>query len=147
MGFHYPFGYLNISYGQNKGRESNCQFDSRPLKVKNCRNLFACRWCATYHWKVLDDEYNFSSNLISIGGLHTNLWASKVVGVPIQGISRLQLGTPETKWHLDASPVARHKEYYEGEGGGFPQVRDVVSLVSPCLPVVRPCTKSAPTMH
>jgi len=44
-------------------------------------------------------------------------------------------------------PMARHKEYYTGEGGGFPQVRAVVSLVSPCLPVAHMCTKSAPTMH
>jgi len=31
-------GHLDIcspSYGQKKGRESNCQFDSRPLKVRN----------------------------------------------------------------------------------------------------------------
>jgi hypothetical protein len=31
-------GHLDIcspSYGQKKGRESNCQFDSRPLKVEN----------------------------------------------------------------------------------------------------------------
>jgi len=31
-------GHLNIcrpSYGQKKGRESNCHFDSRPLKVGN----------------------------------------------------------------------------------------------------------------
>jgi hypothetical protein len=31
-------GHLHIcspSYGQKKGRESNCQFDSRPLKVGN----------------------------------------------------------------------------------------------------------------
>jgi hypothetical protein len=28
-----------------------------------------------------------------------------------------------------------------GEGGGLPQVRVVVSLVSPCLLMVRPCTK------
>jgi hypothetical protein len=33
------------------------------------------------------------------------------------------------------------------EGGGFPQVRVVVSLMSPCLAVVYPCTKNAPTMH
>jgi hypothetical protein len=32
-----------------------------------------------------------------------------------------------TKWHLGAGPVARHKVYYKGEGGGFPQVRAVVS--------------------
>ncbi len=43
--------------------------------------------------------------------------------------------------------MERHKIYYKGEGGGFPQVRAVVSLVSPSLPVARPSTKSAPTMH
>jgi hypothetical protein len=30
-----------------------------------------------------------------------------------------------------------------GEGGGFPRVRAVVSLVSPKLPVARPSTKGA----
>jgi hypothetical protein len=43
--------------------------------------------------------------------------------------------------------MANHKEYYEGEGGGFPQVEAVVSFMSPCMLVVRPCTKSAPIMH
>jgi hypothetical protein len=51
------------------------------------------------------------------------------------------------KWHLSVGPVARHKLYYKGEGGGFPQVRIVASLVSPCLPMVCPCTKSALAMH
>ncbi len=37
--------------------------------------------------------------------------------------------------------------YYKGEGGGFPQVLAVVSLVNPNLPVAYPRTKSAPTMH
>jgi len=69
------------------------------------------------------------------------LWAPKVVGILTMGISGLSFGVPETKWHLGASPVAKHKIYYKGEGGGFPQVRTVVSLVSSCLLVVRPCTK------
>jgi hypothetical protein len=43
--------------------------------------------------------------------------------------------------------MARHKVYYKGEGGGFPQVRAVVSLVSPSLSVVRRSTKSALAMH
>jgi hypothetical protein len=50
------------------------------------------------------------------------------MGVPILGI--------ETKWHLGVGLVANHREYYKGEGGGFPQVRAVVILVSPCLPMV-----------
>jgi hypothetical protein len=30
-------------------------------------------------------------------------------------------------------PMAKHKEYYKGEGGGFPQVWAVVSIVSMCF--------------
>jgi hypothetical protein len=40
--------------------------------------------------------------------------------------------------------VERRIEYYMGEGGGFPQVRAVVSLVSLGLPVDCPSTKGAP---
>jgi hypothetical protein len=35
-----------------------------------------------------------------------------------------------TKSHSDVRVVERRKEYYMGEGGGFPQVRAMVSLVS-----------------
>ncbi len=55
------------------------------------------------------------------------LWAPKVARVLIVGISRLPLGT---KCHLDVGPMEKHKVYYKGEGGGFPQVWVVVSLVS-----------------
>jgi hypothetical protein len=55
--------------------------------------------------------------------------------------------SPATKCHLDVGFVERHIVYYKGEGGGFPQVRAVVSLVSPSLPVTCPSTKSVPTMH
>jgi hypothetical protein len=47
------------------------------------------RWLATYLWKVLNEGYNFSSNLISIGGLQKKLWASKVARITISGISGL----------------------------------------------------------
>jgi hypothetical protein len=49
--------------------------------------------------------------------------------------------------NLDVAPMERHKLYYKGEGGGFPQVRAVVNFMSPKLPVARPNTKSAQTMH
>ncbi len=38
------------------------------------------------------------------------------------------------KNHLDVGFVASHRVHYKGEGGGFPQVRAVVSLVCPCYP-------------
>jgi hypothetical protein len=71
----------NISYGQKKGRESNWQFDSRPLKVRNQPDFRACRWLATYRWKDLDEGYNFASDLISIRSLHAKLWRPKITGV------------------------------------------------------------------
>jgi hypothetical protein len=63
----------NISYGQKKGRESNCQFDSRPLKVGNRPDLLVARGHATYYWKALDENYNYASDRISIGGLIAKL--------------------------------------------------------------------------
>ncbi len=124
----------NTSYGQKKGRESNWQFDSLPLKVKNRPNFLACMQHATCRWKAIDKGYNFVSNLITIEGLHKKLCAFNVVGVLVVGISRLPLGSLGTKSHLDVAPVERRKVHYKGEGGGFPQVWAVVSLMCPSCP-------------
>jgi len=56
----------------------------------------------------------------------------------------LLFGSLETKSNSDVGASKRHKEYYMGEGGGFPRVQAVVSLVSPKLPVACPNTKGAP---
>ncbi len=37
----------NTNYGQKKGQKSNCQFDSRPVKVNNRPNLRADDMCHT----------------------------------------------------------------------------------------------------
>ncbi len=46
---------------------------AESLKVKNRPDYLACRWRAKYCWKALDENYNFASDLMSIGGLHTKL--------------------------------------------------------------------------
>jgi hypothetical protein len=58
----------------------------------------------------------------------------KVAGVPTLVISGLPLGSLGTKYHLDVGLMQTRRVYYKGEGGGFPQVRAVVSLVSPSCP-------------
>jgi hypothetical protein len=121
----------NTSYGQKKGRESNWQFDSQPLKVRNRFDFIMCRQRATYCWKALNEGYNFSLDLIAIKGLHAKLCTFEVAGVPIVGILGLSLGNLGTKNHLDVAHVERCRVYYKGEGGGFPQVRVVVNLVCP----------------
>ncbi len=45
---------FSTSYDKKKGRESNWQFDSRPLKVRNRPNPGAGRWSTIHRWKALD---------------------------------------------------------------------------------------------
>jgi len=87
---------------------------------------------ATYCWKTLDESYNFALDRTSIRGLLAKLWGSKVAGVLVGGISGLPFGSPGKKSHLDVASVESCRVYYKGEGGGFPQVRTVVSLVCLC---------------
>jgi hypothetical protein len=79
---------------KRRGRESNCQFDSRPEKVENRPDLLGYRQRATYRWKSVDESYNFALDRTSIQGLLAKLWGSKVPGVPIGGISGLPRGSP-----------------------------------------------------
>jgi hypothetical protein len=60
--------------------------------------------------------------------------SSQSSGTPTRTISGLQLGSPGKKSHLDVASVESCRVYYKGEGGGFPQVRAVVSLVCLCCP-------------
>jgi hypothetical protein len=101
-------------------------------KSQESTNLLICRGGATYHLKALDKSYNFALDCISIGGLFAKLWGSKIARISTWTISRLPLRSLKTKSHLDVGSVAKHKVYYKGEGGGFPQVQVVVSLVCLC---------------
>jgi len=66
------------------------------------------------------------------------------VGIQTVAVSGLLLESPRTKSHSDVGAAGRSREYYIGEGGGFPGVRAMVSLVSLELPVACPSTKGAP---
>jgi hypothetical protein len=113
----------STSYGKKKGWESNWQFDSRPLKVKNRLNLDVCRWNVTHRWKALKESYKFASNPIPIEGLSKELWTHIVPGVQTGTMSGLLLGSPRTKNHLDVGVVERRSEYYMGKVVASPKSR------------------------
>jgi len=62
------------------------------------------------------------------------LWGSKVPGVPFGSISGLPFGSPGKNSHLDVASMESCRVYNKGEGGGFPQVQAVMSLVCSCCP-------------
>jgi len=63
--------------------------------------------------------------------LQSGVMAVQSFGSPVGTISGLHFGSPENLCHLNVASVTSHREYYMGEGGGFPRVRAVVSLVCP----------------
>jgi len=88
MALHWQLGHLQPklwakegSYGQKKGRESNWQFDSQPLKVKNRPLPDVSLKSATWRWKALDESYNIDSRLVPIRVRGEELWPFKVPGV------------------------------------------------------------------
>jgi hypothetical protein len=76
-------GHLNIcspSYGRKKGRESNWQFDFRPLKVGNRPFPDLRIESAIRRWKDLAEGYKFGLDLVVIRPRSRELWAPKVPG-------------------------------------------------------------------
>jgi hypothetical protein len=130
IGLHEPFGHL-----QHKLWQEERLVVKLAVWLPTTKNQESTRprWNATHRWKALDENYKFALDLIPIGGLRKKLWFFKVAGVQIGTISGLFLESPGIKSHLDAGAVERRKEYYMGEGGGFPWVRAVVSFMSPEL--------------
>jgi hypothetical protein len=147
MGSHDPFGHLKHKLWPEE--RSKVKLPIWLLTTKSQESpWFPCFQVAcnisleSFRWRL---QFCFKPHL-NRRSTH-KVTGFKVVWVPTSRILRLQLGSPRTKWHLNASPVAMHKEYYKGEGGGFPQVRAVVSFVNSCLPVACPCIKGVPIMH
>jgi hypothetical protein len=134
MRSHHPFAHLKHKLWPKEGLGVKLTIWLQPLKVGNRPDFLPCMGRATYLWKALNEGYNFASNLITIGGLHAKLWRPKVIEVPTLAISGLPLGSLGTKSHLDMGLMGNHRVYYKGEGGGFPQVWAMVSLVSPNCP-------------
>jgi hypothetical protein len=133
----------NTSYDKKKGRESNWQFDSRPLK--SGIDLISLRSGDLRH-----TVGKFSTRATTL--LQTSLQSkvctrsyapSKLQESQLWEFRDSHLGVPGQKARLDVAPVESYRVYYMGEGGGFPRVWAVMSLVSPELPVACPSTKGA----
>jgi hypothetical protein len=63
--------------------------------------------------------------------LQSGVMAVQNFGSPAGTISGLHFGSPGNLCHSDVAFATSRREYYMGEGGGFPRVRAVVSLVCP----------------
>ncbi len=119
------------SYGQKKGRESNWQFDSRPLKVWN-RSLCDIRFeSATWRWKDLNEGYNFGLNLVAIGLCSRELWPFKVSRVSPRQFRDSILGVPGICAISMQSPLRAAENTIGSKVVAYSRIRVVMNLVCP----------------
>jgi hypothetical protein len=121
--------------------------DSCNFRARLQRSKHLALKCFLYRWKALEESYKFYLDFIPIQGLSRELWAPKVPRVQPGIVSRLLLGSLGNKSHLNVGVVEQCKEYYMGEGGGFPQVRAMVSQVSSCCPWLVPTPRVFPKVN
>jgi len=77
MGSYHPFGHLKHKLWPKERPGVKLTVWLLTIKGRESTWFLACRWRATYCWKVLNEGYNFALDFISIWGLHTKLSGSK----------------------------------------------------------------------
>jgi hypothetical protein len=131
MASHWAFGHLQLKlwakegsgvklavwFPTTKSRESTSSW--HPIRVCNME-LETSRWGLQLRFKPRRDRT-----------LQSGVMAVQSFGSPAGTISGLHFGSPGNLCHLDVASMASCREYYMGEGGGFPRIRAVVSLVCP----------------
>jgi hypothetical protein len=98
MGSHDPFGHLKYKLWPKERPEVKLTIWFSTTKSRELP-----------HWKAFNEGYNFALDLISIEGLHTKLWAPKVVGIPEQNDIWVLVMWPCTKYIIRGKVVASPK--------------------------------------
>jgi len=132
------------SYEQKKGWESNCQFDSRPLKVGNRPLSDVALKSATRRWKALDKSYNFGSGLIPIRVRGEELWPSKVPGLQPGTVSGLPLWSLGKKRSFECNLSGELQRILYGGRWWLPPSPSRGESSSPSCPWLVPTPKGVP---
>jgi len=131
MASHWPFGHLQPKLWAKerpgvklavwlptiKSREST----SSRSRLEECDTaLESSRW-ELQHWLNTRPDLNLGRGVMAVQSSKS----------PAGTLSGLHFGSPTKMCHSDVASVTSRREYYMGEGGGFPRVRAMVSLVCP----------------
>ncbi len=90
-------------------------------RLEKCDTVLASSWQKLQHW------FRTRPN----PSLGRGVMAAQSFGSPTGTISGFHFESPNKMCHSDVAFATSRREYYMGEGGGFPRVGAVVSLVCP----------------
>jgi hypothetical protein len=133
MASHWSFGHLQLKLWAKEGprvklaiwlptTKSRKSTSSRPQNWKCEMSLERCRRGLQLWFRPRCDQ-TWQLGVMSSQSPETP------TGTVSEQFRDSNLGVPGKKSHLDVASAEHCKEYYMGEGGGFPRVRAVLSLV------------------
>jgi len=120
---------------RRKAGSQIANFDSRPEKGGNRLDLLGYKGCAIYLGKLSMKATTLLETTSRSEVCSQSYGVSKLRESQLARFRDSHSGVPGEKSHLDVSSMASHKVYYKGEGGGFPQVWAMVSLMCLCCPL------------
>jgi hypothetical protein len=131
MASHWPFGHLQPKLWAKEGSGVKLAVWLPITKSREStssrRRLEECDMALKSSWRELQLWYRTRPDP-SLGRGAMSVQSS---GSPAGILSGLHFGSPNKMYHSDVASATSRREYYKGEGGGFPRVRAMVSLVCP----------------
>jgi hypothetical protein len=129
MGSHCSFGHLKHKLWPKEGPTRKNQESTRFIWLQTTCHipLESSRRELQLFFRLHFDQ-RFSRKVMRLQSRGSPRWRDS----PLAGFRDSHTGVLGEKSHLDVGPMERSRIYYKGEGGGFPQVQDVVSLVCLC---------------
>jgi hypothetical protein len=131
MALHWPFGHLQPKLWAKEGPGVKLAIWLPTTKSRESTSfrhcLEDCNMALKSSWQELQLWFKTRPDPSSGRGV----MAVQSSESPVGTISGLHFESPNKMCHSDVASATSRREYYMGEGGGFPRVRAVVSLV--CL--------------
>jgi hypothetical protein len=131
MPLHWQFGHLQPKLWAKEGPGVKLAVWLPTIKSREStssrRRLEECDTTLESSWRELQHWFKTCPN----PSLGQGAMAVQSFGSPAGTLSGLHFGSPNKMCHSDVAFAISRREYYKGEGSGFPRVRAVVSLVCP----------------
>jgi hypothetical protein len=131
MASHSQFGHLQPKLWAKEGPGVKLAIWLLTTKIRESTSfrspIWACNMALKRSWWGLQLWFRPCRNPT----LQSGVMAVQSFESPAGTISGLHFGSPGNLCHSDVASATNRREYYMGEGGGFPRVRAVVNLVCP----------------
>jgi hypothetical protein len=133
MASHWPFEHLQLKLWAKEGPGVKLAVWLPTTKSRESTSSRSPNWeCDTSlerSRRGLQVWFRPRHDQTSQSGVMSSQKSRDFIRDSFETISGLQLGSPGKKSHVDVVSTEWRREYYMGEGGGFPWVRAVVCLV------------------